>query len=58
MGKFLEFLMKIFVFFGIFLLFHSMVYAENTLPKKVAIALPEAATDKGWNQQGATGLKN
>jgi simple sugar transport system substrate-binding protein len=34
-----------------------LVEAGQSIPKKVAITLPEAATDKGWNQRGAEGLK-
>ena len=35
----------------------GVAMAESHLPKKVGICLPEAATDKGWNEQGAEGFK-
>ena len=35
----------------------SMALAGNPIPKKVGLCMPEAATDKGWNEQAAIGLK-
>ena len=39
-----------------FLLFTNSVNAGDP-PKLVGITLPEAATDKGWNEQGKVGLE-
>ena len=36
--------------------FASGVYAENPVPKLVGLCLPEAGTDKGWNEQAKVGL--
>jgi len=35
----------------------GLAMAENQIPEKVGLCMPEAATDKGWNEQAAVGLK-
>ena len=37
--------------------FASSAIAQHPAPKIVAICLPEAGTDKGWNEQGKVGLE-
>jgi len=32
--------------------------AAGDPPKLVGLAIPEAGTDKGWNEQGKAGLEN
>ena len=38
-------------------LFANIAAGQNTTPKIVGICLPEAGTDKGWNEQGKVGLE-
>ena len=37
--------------------FSASAIAENPVPKIVGICLPEAGTDKGWNEQAKVGLE-
>jgi basic membrane protein A len=46
-----------FVIFLFFLFFAVHTASAGDPPKMVGLALPEAGTDKGWNEQGKVGLE-